>query len=53
MTDNILKLGDELDERLHKEDREESHNLLKLLVEVYDQKNLAIKLNELGFKTSR
>lgn len=53
MTDNILKLGDELDERLHKEDREESHNLLKLLVEIYDQKNLAIKLNELGFKTSR
>ncbi|EKO3688344.1 DNA (cytosine-5-)-methyltransferase [Vibrio metschnikovii] len=53
MTDNILKLGDALEERLHKEDREESHKLLKLLVEVYDQKNLAIKLNELGFKTSR
>lgn len=53
MVDKVIKLGDELYEKLHSQDRQESSRLLKLLIEIYDQKNLAIKLNELGFKTDR
>ncbi|PIB17903.1 DNA (cytosine-5-)-methyltransferase [Vibrio rotiferianus] len=53
MVDKVIKLGDELYEKLHSQDRQESSQLLKLLIEIYDQKNLAIKLNELGFKTDR
>lgn len=53
MTKELVTLGDQLHEKLNKEDEQASHRLLKLLVEIYDQKNLSIKLNEIGFHTSR
>lgn len=53
MLDNVIRLGDELYEKLHREDKDVSSRLIKLLIEIYDQKNLARKLNELGFKTDR
>ena len=53
MTREIVALGDKLHEKLNKEDEQQAKRLLKLLIEIYDQKNLAIKLNELGFNTSR
>ncbi|MGF1872452.1 DNA (cytosine-5-)-methyltransferase [Photobacterium indicum] len=42
-----VRLGDQTAENQIKADREATNKLLKLLIEVYDQKNLAIKLHEL------
>jgi len=53
MTREIVALGDQLDEKLNKLDKQRSKRLFKLLIEIYDQKNLALKLNALGFNTSR
>ncbi len=53
MTRDIIALGDKLHEKLNKQDELAAKRLLKLLIEIYDQKNLAIKLNQLGFSTSR
>ncbi|BCV51378.1 DNA (cytosine-5-)-methyltransferase [Shewanella algae] len=53
MTREIVTLGDQLHEKLNKEDERASKRLLKLLIEIYDQKNLAIKLNDIGFQTNR
>ncbi|MCL2916470.1 DNA (cytosine-5-)-methyltransferase [Shewanella corallii] len=53
MTREIITLGDLLHEQLNKEDELATKRLLKLLIEIYDQKNLAIKLNTIGFQTSR
>ena len=53
MKRDIVTLGDALFEQLHEADIAPTRKLLKLLVEIYDQKNLAIRLNHLGFNTSR
>lgn len=53
MTRDIVTLGDHLNEQLNKKDEQRAKRLLKLLIEIYDQKNLAIKLHALGFNTSR
>lgn len=53
MTRDIVALGDQLHEKLNKQLELRAKRLLKFLIEIYDQKNLAIKLNELGFNTSR
>ncbi len=53
MTRDIVTLGDQLNEQLNKKDEQSAKRLLKLLIEIYDQKNLAIKLHALGFNTSR
>jgi len=53
MAKDIIKLGDELSEHLLKEDKKKTNDLLKLLVEIYDQKNLAMELNKHGMETDR
>jgi DNA (cytosine-5)-methyltransferase 1 len=53
MVKDIITLGDELNEHLHKDDEIATHSLFKLLIEIYDQKNLAIKLSEIGIGVSR
>uniref|UniRef100_A0A486XPA2 Cytosine-specific methyltransferase n=1 Tax=Rheinheimera sp. BAL341 TaxID=1708203 RepID=A0A486XPA2_9GAMM len=53
MTRDIVVLGDKLNEQLNRKDELKAKRLFKLLIEVYDQKNLALKLNMLGFNTSR
>ncbi len=53
MTRDIVTLGDQLNEQLSKQDGHRAKRLLKLLIEIYDQKNLAIKLNALGVNISR
>jgi len=53
MKREIVALGDALYEQLHEADIEQTKKLLTLLIEIYDQKNLAIRLNELGLNTSR
>ena len=53
MKRDIVTPGDALFEQLHEADITPTRKLLKLLVEIYDQKNLAIRLNHLGFNTSR
>ena len=53
MVKDIITLGDELNELLHKDDEIATHSLFKLLIEIYDQKNLAIKLSEIGIGVSR
>lgn len=53
MKREIVTLGDALYEQLHEADIAPTKKLLKLLIEIYDQKNLAIRLNELGLNTSR
>ncbi|MCE7660959.1 DNA cytosine methyltransferase, partial [Vibrio fluvialis] len=40
--------GDLEDQLRIEQNKKESHKLLKLLVEIYDQKNLAIQLNKMG-----
>ncbi|MDD8060346.1 DNA (cytosine-5-)-methyltransferase [Shewanella metallivivens] len=53
MVKDIVTLGDELNEHFHKDDELATRLLFKLLIEIYDQKNLAIKLNEIGIHVSR
>jgi DNA (cytosine-5)-methyltransferase 1 len=53
MAKDIITLGDELNEHFHKDDELATRLLFRLLIEIYDQKNLAIKLNEIGVHVSR
>ena len=48
MRDNEILKGDLEDKQRLDRNRIATNNLLKLLIEIYDQKNLAIKLKEIG-----
>lgn len=45
---NEIMKGDLEDQLRIEQNKKESHKLLKLLVEIYDQKNLAIQFNKMG-----
>ncbi|WP_445428291.1 DNA (cytosine-5-)-methyltransferase [Alishewanella sp. HL-SH05] len=48
-----ISIGDKVDQRRIEQQKLETNSLLKLLVEIYDQKNLSIHLNSIGITLPR